>query len=250
MGRRTPWGDVQTGGLDEEPQELATVLSPEIYDVLFYDTESDLISIHADATWLRDLYRSYIGAYAFGDPNYFPPGEWLILDPLFRDGPACCNCEDVDGLEKVKLVEVQRHWFNQLHEIDLKKADDVFAAFADRWRPFMRAGRLTKAIFKLGWRARKSMPPSGRNIASYDQHTDSAPIEQWLIKRGFVKAPSRRGRPGRCGGSGRRLGWSAAALRPATTGPDLLQDEWPTVVPLLRSTGTVASRDRLPEPGW
>jgi hypothetical protein len=166
---------------------------PEIYDVLFYDTESDLISIHADAKWLRDLYRGCIGTYAFGDPNYFPPGEWLALDPLVRDGPACCNCEDVDGLEKVKLVEVQRHWFNQLHEIDLKKADDVFVALGDRWHPFMRGGRLTKAVFKLWFAgAEKPCPVTLRpkNIASYDQHTDSAPIEQWLINRGFVKGPS------------------------------------------------------------
>jgi hypothetical protein len=163
---------------------------PEIYDVLFYDTESDLISIHADAAWLRDLYRSCIGAYAFGDRSYFPQGEWLTLDPLFRDGPACCNCGDVDGLEKVQLVEVQRHWFNQLHEIDLKKADDVFAALGDRWRPFMHGGRLTKAILKL-WLTGEEKPCPitlrPKNIVSYDRHTDSAPIEQWLLKRGFVK---------------------------------------------------------------
>jgi hypothetical protein len=162
---------------------------PEIYDVLFYDTESDLISIHADAAWLRDLYRSCIGAYAFGDPSYFPPGEWLTLDPLFRDGPACCNCADVDGLEKVKLVEVQRHWFNQLHEIDLKKADDVFVGLGDRWRQFMHGGRLTKAIFKL-WLTGEEKPCPvtlrPKNIVSYDRHMDSAPVERWLVKRGFV----------------------------------------------------------------
>jgi len=165
---------------------------PEIYDVLFYDTESDLLAIHADAKWLRDLYRACIGAYAFGDPNHFPPGEWLVLDPLVCDGPACCNCADIDGIEEVKLIEVQRHWFNQLHEIDLKKADDLFAALGDRWRPFMRGGRLTKAVFRV-WLdgAAKSHPVTLRpeNIAKYDQHADSEAIEQWLMKRGFVKEP-------------------------------------------------------------
>jgi hypothetical protein len=57
----------------------------------------------------------------------------------------------------------------------------------------MRGGRLTKAVFKLWFAgAEKPCPVTLRpkNIASYDQHTDSAPIEQWLIKRGFVKGPS------------------------------------------------------------
>jgi hypothetical protein len=168
---------------------------PEIYDVLFYDTESDLISVHAEPKWLRDLYRGSIGAYAFGDPSYFPPGEWLTLDPLVHDGPACCNCGDVDGLENVKLIEVQRHWFNQLHEIDLKKADDVFAALGDRWRTFMRGGSLTTAAFRVWFTGvEKPCPVTLRpkNIAKYDQHADSTPIEEWLIKRGFV-----RGRPGK-----------------------------------------------------
>jgi hypothetical protein len=165
---------------------------PEIYDVVFYDTESDLLAIHADAKWLRDLYRVCIGAYAFGDPNHFPPGEWLVLDPLVRDGPACCNCGDIDGVEEIKLVEVQRHWFNQLHEIDLKKADDLFAALGDRWHPFMRGGRLSKAVFKVwfeGGAKSHSVTLRPENIAKYDQHADSEAIEQWLVKRGFVKEP-------------------------------------------------------------
>jgi hypothetical protein len=165
---------------------------PEIYDVLFYDTESDLIAIHADAKWLRDLYRRCLGTYAFGDPTYFPAGEWLSLDPLVREGPACCNCEDIDGVEDVKLVEVQRHWFNKLHEVDNKKADDVFAALGDRWRSFMSGGRLTRAVFKVWFTgAEKPRPVTLRpeNIAKYGHETDSEPIEQWLTKRGFVKAP-------------------------------------------------------------
>jgi hypothetical protein len=151
-----------------------------------------LLAIHADAKWLRDLYRACIGTYVFGDPNHFPPGEWLVLDPLVRDGPACCNCGDIDGIEKVKLIEVQRHWFNQLHEIDLKKADDLFEALGDRWLPFMRGGRLTKAVFRV-WFDGAAKPHSvtlrPENIAKYGQHADSEPIERWLMKRGFVKEP-------------------------------------------------------------
>ena len=182
----------------------------------------------------------------------FRQAEWLVLDPLVRDGPACCHCADVVGLDKVKLIEVQHHWFNQLHEIDIKKADDVFAALGDRWRPFMRGGRLTKAVFKV-WFEDVEKPCSvtlrPKNIAKYDLPTDSAPIEQWLTKAGFRE---RNLQPKHIRSV--RQFWKTLRLVPggATSRYDwacLLQGEWPTVAPLLRSTGTVASRVVCPSPG-
>jgi hypothetical protein len=186
-------------GSTKNRQTSLQLYRPEIYDVLFYDTDSDLLALHADAKWLRDLYRQCVGLYAFGNPKYFGGGEWLTLDPLFLDGPPCCNCADVEGIDEVKLVEVQRHWFNKLHEIDVKKADDVFVALGDRWYSFMSGGRLTRAVFKVwftGIGKPRSVTLRPENIAKYDQQTDSEPIGQWLTERGFVKAPQAKGRKG------------------------------------------------------
>jgi hypothetical protein len=196
-GRRV-WIVVRRGatfkqeGSTKNRQSSLQFYRPEIYDVLFYDTDSDLLAVHADAKWLRDLYRHCIGVHAFGDPKYFPGREWLTLDPLFLQGPGCCNCADISGLEKISLVEVQRHWFNKLHEIDVKKADDIFAALGDRWYSFMSGGRLTKAVFRVwftGVEKPRSVTLRPENIAKYDQQSDSEPIGQWLVERGFVKAP-------------------------------------------------------------
>ena len=56
----------------------------------------------------------------------------------------------------------------------------------------MRGGCLTKAVFKV-WFGGVEKPCSvtlrPTNIAKYDQQADSELIEQWLMKRGFVKEP-------------------------------------------------------------
>lgn len=120
-----------------------------------------------------------------------------MLDPLFLDGPACCNCGDIEGLEEIKLIEVHRHWFNTLHEIDIKKADDVFAALGERWRSFMSVGRRTRAVFRVwftGVEKPRTVTLRPQNIAKYDQQADSEPIGRWLVARGFVKDPQAKAR--------------------------------------------------------
>ena len=51
-------------------------------------------------------------------------------------------------MQEVKLVEVNKKWNNAQHEIDIKKADDIFA-LGDRGRSFLRVGTLTKLVFRV-----------------------------------------------------------------------------------------------------
>src|SRR5271169_6077660 len=84
------------------------------------------------------------------DPN---PGSHLYtLDPLRSDGPDALDTRDVPGITKITLREIAVRLDNAVHEVFIRKADDVFACppnpgeHPDR---IPRAGTLAEADFDV-----------------------------------------------------------------------------------------------------
>ena len=63
--------------------------------------------------------------------------------------PKSLLCEDVDGLEEIRLVEYRRYWGGAFKEIEVRKASDIFAALAAREQELGSKGRLVGAVFKV-----------------------------------------------------------------------------------------------------
>ena len=164
---------------------------PEIHDVLIYDPEFDEIGVHVHSRTLGEqkLYLSAIGRHLFGDDGYFPSDDRFRLDPLIERGAAALACEDVRGLESIKLVEYQCFFGGQFKESEVRKASDIFAALGDARRHHLARGQLKRAVFSVKLRgeanARKVTirPP---NIAIYDRDSDSELVEMWLRNQGFI----------------------------------------------------------------
>lgn len=162
---------------------------PEKHDVLIYDIELDNIGVHAATKGETNLYLDRIGRYFFGDPDYFPSEARFTLDPLFYDGAASLNCEDVPGLERVRLIEYLRVRDGELKERESYKATDVFEAFNARGRTFDTDGRLVKGVFAVsfpGVKKPRTVTIRPSNIASFERDADSELVESWLRKRGFI----------------------------------------------------------------
>ena len=83
---------------------------PQQHDVLIYDAETDEMGVNAGTKGERTLYLEVIGDVLFGDENYFDPSERFTLDPLREVGPASLECEDIEGIAQVRLVEIGRFW--------------------------------------------------------------------------------------------------------------------------------------------
>ena len=162
---------------------------PLMYDVLVYDTEVDDLGLHVETKWQERLYLRCIGQHIFSDPAHFPAARRLIFDPIIKQGPGALYCADVPGMQEVKLVEVNRKWNNDQHEIDIKKADDIFA-LGDRGRSFLRVGTLTKLVFRLwfeGIDKPRLVTLRWPHVTKYERDSDSELIEEWLRRRGFIK---------------------------------------------------------------
>lgn len=169
---------------------------PQQHDVLIYDTSSDELGVHANTKGETKFYLSCFGRLVFGNEEYFPPADKFSLDPLIDDGAKSLLCEDVDGLEEIRLVEYRRYWGGAYKEIEIRKASDIFAALAARQQELGSKGRLVGATFKVKFtdspkeRSVTIRPPGN---AKYERNEDSERIEVWLANRGFILGPEAEG---------------------------------------------------------
>jgi hypothetical protein len=162
---------------------------PEQHDVMFYDTEHDELAVHADTKRQIQAYLRSFGLLLFGDEDYFPPADKFTLEPLFKAGPDCLLCEDVEGLEKVRFVEYRRAWGGAHQDIESWKSEDVFAGLAAAGRKLGPQGRLVSATFKVkfvGSTKERSVTIRPPRSARYERNEDSEVIERWLACRGFI----------------------------------------------------------------
>lgn len=164
---------------------------PVKYDVLVYDPKSCELGVNAESVGEKKLYRAQFGKHLFGSEDYFPGDAKYTLDPLRDDGQASLDCDDVEGIEWIMLCEVQFYWGGQYGEIEIRKASDVFAAYAARGRQLPSGGRLFKAVFQVKFedcKSPRSVTIKTSNVAQYTRDHDSVLIEQWLAERGFIIA--------------------------------------------------------------
>jgi hypothetical protein len=169
----------------------AAYYRPEVHDVLVYDTASDLLGLKAETKGEKSLYRSTFGRILFGSDTYFRTQFRMTLDLLKERGPALLACQDVDGMQSVKLVEVRRWFGGEYKDRQIQQATDVFGALGDKWKERLGSGKLIGATFEVtigeGKSARtRKVSISPPDVAKYDRDDDAEIIETWLRRRGIM----------------------------------------------------------------
>lgn len=176
------------GSLDNgEPGSVA--YRPLKFDVLVYDQRIGEIRMNAATVGEKTLYREAFGAHFFGTSEFFPGTAKYTLEPLQTDGEASLECHDVEGIEWVRLKEAHFYWGGAEGEIEVRKAKDVFAAYARREATFPKRVRLIKAIFEVKFvdcKSTRSVTIKPSNVAQYTRDHDSGHVEEWLRRRGFI----------------------------------------------------------------
>ncbi|MGE3718075.1 MAG: hypothetical protein AB7G07_06735 [Bauldia sp.] len=179
---------VREASQDDEGAPAAAFYRPQKHDLLAYDPNEDVIAIHAGTKGEIGAFLESVGLVLFGDRNYFPHDSRFTLSPLVDHGPKSLACEDIDGLEQIRLVEVRRYWGGPHKELEIRKAQDIFAALKDRGAT-LEKGKLEAAVFKVKFSdssKERSVAIRVASSAKYDRDADSELIEEWLRKRGFV----------------------------------------------------------------
>ncbi len=162
---------------------------PEKFDVIVYNPTCGEIRMNAETKGEKELYRSKFGQHFFGSSDFFNGKSKFTLDPLRDVGADSLLCEDIEGMDWVRLKEFQISHHGTHKEVEIRRAEDVFAALEARGRGIPNAGRLTKASFLIKFSDSKSprtVTLYSGNRAQFKRDDDAEIIEQWMTNRGFI----------------------------------------------------------------
>ena len=178
-------------GSIKDGKSEAVYYRPEKYDVVVYDPRLGELRIHAASKGEKDLYRAQFGLHLFGSEDLFSGEDKYTLKPLQADGPRSLDCDDVDGMAWVKLIEVQYYWGGPENDIEIRRSDDMFASLERKKRVVPPTARIIRATFKVRFSDSKKertvrIRPS--NVAHYVRDTDGVIVEDFLNKRKFIKS--------------------------------------------------------------
>ncbi len=170
-------------------QSTCTFFRPEKTDVVILDLLHNEMRINASSVPDRREYRAAFGRHLFGDENRFVFAEKYTLAPLQRDGELALACRDIDGIETVRLREVEYAWEGAFEHVETHRAEDLFKALALIQRDVEKQAHISRAIFKIkltGEKRPRTVTIRAGNKSGYNRGEEATMIEEWLRARGFV----------------------------------------------------------------
>lgn len=115
--------------------------------------------------------------------------RWYSLEPLRKQGAAALACSDIDGVERVTLREVRFLWGGADHEVEIRRADDVFRSIGRRNWSFPTKASLVAASFLVKIAAvrtpREFSIHAGEPIEP-EGNPEWSSFARWLEAHGFV----------------------------------------------------------------
>ena len=164
---------------------------PEFHDVMIYDRANNDLAIFnkSQAKSERTMYTSVLGEELFGDRGYFAPRDRFTLEPLREYGRDALSAADIDGIDWIKLIELQIQYPSVNGDFQIRRSRDFFAILAELHEPFPSGGALHSAKFSVKFSGSKDPRTVGLALpckANYDRNEDAHLIETWLRKRGYI----------------------------------------------------------------
>ncbi|WP_319561240.1 hypothetical protein [Marispirochaeta sp.] len=71
--------------------------------MIVYNPENGDIRMNARSKGEKELYRTKFGFHLFGDVEFFDGKSKFTLEPLRESGAASILCDDIDGIDWVRL---------------------------------------------------------------------------------------------------------------------------------------------------
>jgi hypothetical protein len=163
-------------------------------DVIILDLTHKEMRINASSVPDFRQYRTLLGRHLFGNDNFFVFAEKYTLDPLQTVGETALTCGDVEGIESVKLKEVEYAWGGAFEHTETHRARDLIKALRLIKRGIESEPVIRKAVFEVkltGERRARTVTIKAGNRSGYGRGDEAMVIEQWLQARGFVVSEER-----------------------------------------------------------
>jgi hypothetical protein len=163
---------------------------PATYDVVIYDRRLHELRINAALVGEKKLYCKLIGTYFFSNPDCFPGMNKYDLEQLRNMDSGSLQCFDVEGIESVKLVDIQFQRGGPHGLTFTVKAGNLLETSQIFDNPLAVDADIIKAVFSVKFddsKSTRSVTIRSGNKAQYARDADASLIEQWLELRGFVQ---------------------------------------------------------------
>ena len=156
-------------------------------DLVVYSPERDELRINAKTKGEHELYRTAFGYFLHGFENYFRESKTYSLEPLRDLGADALECNDIPGIAKVVLKQLE--W--EFPKNNLRKmiaADDLFACELAECSVLPQDATLTQAAFTVFVEATakpveiRIKPP---NVIRLGKQSGIDCVHHWLSARGF-----------------------------------------------------------------
>jgi hypothetical protein len=178
-------------GKIENGKSSAVFYRPEFHDVVIYDRTSNELAIFnkSQAKGERAMYVAVIGDKLFGDDDYFVARHKFTLDPLREIGTSALATTDVEGIDEIRLTELQLQHPGTNGDFRIRRSNDMFAMWDEKNEAFPDDENLHAAKFSVkftGSRRPRTISITPPAKANYDRNEDAHLIETWLRNRGFA----------------------------------------------------------------
>lgn len=156
-------------------------------DLVVYSPERDELRINAKTKGEHELYRTAFGYFLHGFENYFREMKTYSLEPLRDLGAEALECDDVPGIAKVVLKQLELE-FPKNNMRKMIAADDVFACEWAEGEVVPQEATLKQAAFTIYVEAAakpveiRIKPP---NVIRLGKQSGLDCVHQWLSVRGF-----------------------------------------------------------------
>jgi len=169
----------------------SVIVRPERYDIVVFDPTVGELAISADGDADEGTYREIFGNLLFGSGHAFRDPGKFDLSPLKTAGRKALACGDVDGIQTVALAALT--WREQGEKsIRTQQGSDLFRETRGLGRSLKNAS-LLEATFSISYdqcalpRLVKIRPS---NVAELPCSADTSFFDDWLTRRGFMRASS------------------------------------------------------------
>ena len=162
---------------------------PQCHDLLIYDSEQDEIKVKTDTKKGQLLtYLHVIGQHLFGDEAYFKEKKTFSLKKLQDIKTSAHDFATIDGVEEVKLVELQYDWGG---EIEIRRSGNLLETLIrNNGQHGRKNTHIVYAKFSIRFNGHKKPRKVGiraGNLATFCRDEDSLIVEQWIDDQGFVE---------------------------------------------------------------
>ncbi len=147
--------------------------------------------MNAQSKGEKGLFRTKFGQHFFGDSEFWGGKSKFTLEPLREVGEDSLLCDDIDGMEWVRLKEFQIFRGGSQKEVEIRKAEDILASLGERERSFPSSGPIIKASFLIKFadsKTARTVTISSGNRAGFKRDDDADILEAWMTRRGFIIA--------------------------------------------------------------